>query len=191
MNLTAYLCKHPTFQSRTRPWVLDGQEFWEDAVRPSAHVAEWRREKQVLDTFILRSGREPSMGAVITPRRGLLPTLPGWDGHCGTGSSALRGWPFERQQWRAGWAQVTVSLPPSAPLRSGPSRHVRCELGPGRGPLWSSSRPGGHGQLQCCLSVALNQARPWGGDPHTYILSHGWCNTHVDAGKGTRRGRRR
>lgn len=89
-------------------------------------MAEWRREKQVLDTFILHSGREPSVGAVIAPRRGLLPTLPGWDGHCGTGVQCSQRVAI-RETAMAGWVGTgdgepsTISPPPERPF---PARQV-------------------------------------------------------------------
>lgn len=91
---------------------------------------------------------------------------------------------------------MTGSLPPPAPRRGSlppkqPFLAVGSESGLGKAHLWSSSWLSGHGQHWHCLSVAPSQARPGSGDPHTYIVSHSCCHTHVDVSKATRRGRGR
>ena len=79
-----------------------------------------------------------------------------------------------------------MSLPPSAPrqhcLPSSPSLHVGSESGPGKVPLVF---------LAAQQAWELSQARPWGGDTHTYMVSHSWHNTHMDMGTAARRGRGR
>lgn len=145
----------------------------------------WTGDKrQILDMFTLCSRQVPStIWSDTLHVGGCRPLcLPG----TGTATPAPVLSEGARDGTHTELTRGTMSLPPCAPpqdsLRSGPSLHVGSESGPGKVPLVF---------LAARRAWVLSQARPWGGDTHTYIVSHSWCHTHVDSGRAAGRGRGR